>query len=326
MNERRWARPGRGALVAVVAGIVALTLASLTFNAATTPGRTLDAPGGRDVQTSVGRIHYERWGEHGTPVVLVHGFAESTLAWSLTAPELARHHRVYALDLPGFGYSGYTGRYTLDDEVAALAAFLEALDIDRPILVGHSMGAGVVGELARRRPDLVSAVVFADGDALAFEGRDRPSRAAEVVVGSPYATSALRLGLRSRWVRREFFAQACGSVCPAATDELIDAWVRPMRQGAAENALRTMASQPMVAMTPQQVRQIRVPRGIVWGEEDTTSGGSLDGARAALGDPPTVVIPDAGHLPVVADPKGFAHALELVIDRMGTLTVEGGEP
>ena len=42
----------------------------------------------------------------------------------------------------------------------------------------------------------------------AFEGRDRPSRAAEVVVGSPYATSALRLGLRSRWVRREFFEQA----------------------------------------------------------------------------------------------------------------------
>lgn len=175
MNERRWARRGRRALVAVVAVIVALTLASLTFNAATTPERTLPAPGGRDVETTAGRIHYERWGERGTPVVLVHGFAESTLAWSLTAPELARTHRVYALDLPGFGYSGYTGRYTRDDEVAALAAFLEALDIDRPILVGHSMGAGVVGELARRRPDLVSAVVFADGDALAFEGRDRPS-------------------------------------------------------------------------------------------------------------------------------------------------------
>ena len=134
MNERRWARRGRRALVAVVAVIAALTLASLTFSAATTPERTLPAPGGRDVETTAGRIHYERWGERGTPVVLVHGFAESTLAWSLTAPELARTHRVYALDLPGFGYSGYTGRYILDDEVAALAAFLEALDIDLSLI------------------------------------------------------------------------------------------------------------------------------------------------------------------------------------------------
>ena len=56
-------------------------------------------------------IAYRHWGTHGSPVVLIGGFIEATDVWRLVAPLLAKTHRVYALDLPPFGYSERKGPY-----------------------------------------------------------------------------------------------------------------------------------------------------------------------------------------------------------------------
>ena len=58
------------------------------------------------LQTGDIRTRYRQWGTTGTPIVLVHGFIESADTWQPTASRLAAAgHRVYALDLDGWGYS-----------------------------------------------------------------------------------------------------------------------------------------------------------------------------------------------------------------------------
>lgn len=320
---------GRRVLRGVVTTFLVVTVLSLTFNALTTPPKRLDAPTGADVDVRLrdGRtvsVHYERWGDAAstqTPLVLVHGFAESTVSWSLVAPQLAKDRPVVAVDLAGSGYSQYSGRYSLDDQSDLVLGVVEALQLDKPTLVGHSLGAAVVGAVALEHPDRISGIVFADGDALPFDGREgEPPAVASFIARTPYALSLYRLGTHWNWFPRRIFDAQCGSVCHglqgAKGDALVDAWIRPLRQRVAEEAMLDTADRPMLHLTPEQVRAIRVPRAVLWGEEDATGGGSREGAERNLGHPPSATVANAGHLSMVADPDGFVRALNGLLGRM----------
>src|SRR2546421_4029531 len=106
---------------------------------------TIDLPGGR--------FHYQSWGaeRHDLPaIVLLHGITSSALSWVRVGPALAIRYRVYALDMRGHGESikpaagAYSLRHTADDA----AAFIEALRLDNPVLMGHSWGGATAMVLA----------------------------------------------------------------------------------------------------------------------------------------------------------------------------------
>lgn len=319
----RGRRVARWALRALVKTFLVVTIVSVTFNAVVRPPQTLSAPDGQDLRVDGGRVHYRVWGDHGSPIVLVHGFAESTVSWALSAPELAKDHIVYAIDLPGAGYSPLAGRESLDAQAKAVRGFIAALHLHRPALVGHSLGAAVVGRVALDAPGTISGIIFADGDAMPFEGRaDDPSPALGAVMRLPHFTTLYRLGTHWDAPARRIFDDQCGSVCRglegAKGDALVTAWMRPLRQRAAEDSLRAMARHAMVHLSPAQARAITIPKAIIWGEEDATSGGSLDVARSNFADAPTRIIPHAGHLVMVADPVGFARAVDDLVDGFAT--------
>ena len=81
----------------------------------------------------------------GRPVLLVHGLSGQTRHFSALMPELARDHPVVAVDRPGSGYSprasGAGGGPV--EQAAAIAALIDALGLDRPLVVGHSLGGAV---------------------------------------------------------------------------------------------------------------------------------------------------------------------------------------
>src|SRR5579872_6558452 len=100
-------------LIAVL--LVVLTVASFAYNLVTN-GRYRSAQalyGGPFVRVEQTQLAYRRWGSHGTPIVLLGGFAETSWVWHSLARSLARRYRVYALDLPPFGFSQRRGPYTL---------------------------------------------------------------------------------------------------------------------------------------------------------------------------------------------------------------------
>lgn len=305
-------RLGRGlwrAARALLVTWVAITVVSVGFNLATTPPDTLRPTTGADVELDDVTVHYEQWGSSGPPIVLVHGFAESSVSWGPMAELLGTDHVVYAIDLAGAGYTTRTGKYTLDDQVELVTGFINSLGLNRPVLVGHSLGAAVVGGVALKHPDAIRGVIFADGDALPFQRGSSPAEGQALIVRLPYVTSLYRIATRSTWLGDQLIRRQCGPRCAGLTPELTEAWLRPFRQHAAERALPAQVRVGLLALTPEQLRSITVPRAIIWGADDPTSGGSLAATRTNLGNPPEVIIPKAGHLSMVSDPAAFAEAV-----------------
>ncbi|MBG6215383.1 pimeloyl-ACP methyl ester carboxylesterase [Cryobacterium sp. CAN_C3] len=115
---------------------------------------------------SGGSLHGGQWraGETiGTPVLAVHGITASHLTWPWLAEQLPGT-RVIAPDLRGRARSNHLpGPYGLRQHADDLAAVLDFLEIDRAIVVGHSMGAFVAVWLAHLHPDRVQSLVLVDG-------------------------------------------------------------------------------------------------------------------------------------------------------------------
>ena len=96
-------------------------------------------------------------GSSGPPIVLVHGFGASAYHWRYNIGELAKKHRVFAVDLLGFGWSDKAivdySQYVWSDQ---LAAFIREVVNDGPVvLAGNSLGGFNSLATAARHPDLV---------------------------------------------------------------------------------------------------------------------------------------------------------------------------
>lgn len=264
-----------------------------------TAGPYLDAAG---VYT-----RYRTWGTTGSPIVLVHGFVESTDVWARVAPLLARHHRVIALDLRGFGYSDRTGPYTAASMADQVEALLRKLDVRRPLLVGHSMGAGVLAELARRQPGAYRGMIFADGDGLA-DGSSGPLGA---VASGPVAAIAIAIALSSDPIMRSILRGAYGPHHPPLTHALIQRWRRPLRVRGSALALAEMTKAGGIGLSKDELGEARrVASAVIWGEFDSLPLAAGRAAARALGGSPLWTIHGAGHLTPLTHPVRFAKLVE----------------
>ena len=109
-------------------------------------------------------LHYRDWGGSGQPVVLLHGLASTCHIWDLVAPILAEEFAVVAVDQRGHGESdkpdyGYDFATVSQD----LLGVIEALNLEKPVIVGHSWGADVALEFAVAHPDRPRGICFVDG-------------------------------------------------------------------------------------------------------------------------------------------------------------------
>lgn len=110
------------------------------------------------------RFHYRDWNGHGWPVLLLHGLSSTSHIWDLTAPLLVDEARVIALDLRGHGQSDKPDSdYGYKTIAADVRAVLAALHYERPVIAGHSWGAGVGLWLAAHYSDEVAGLVMVDG-------------------------------------------------------------------------------------------------------------------------------------------------------------------
>lgn len=103
--------------------------------------------------------------EAGRAVVLVHGVGSSSRAYAKLAAHLVAHGEVHAVDLPGFGASPHLRRdVTVPEHASAVARYVREhvldLGLPPPVVVGHSMGAQVVGQLLADHPGVATAGVL----------------------------------------------------------------------------------------------------------------------------------------------------------------------
>src|SRR5581483_3029232 len=111
-------------------------------------------------------LHVREWdGGREPPFLLVHGLSSNSLTWSGVARRLSeRGHYAAAVDQRGHGLSDKPEQgYGFDHVTADLRALIEALGLERPILVGQSWGGNVVLEFAARYPGIARGLVLVDG-------------------------------------------------------------------------------------------------------------------------------------------------------------------
>lgn len=123
-------------------------------------GRSLDGVSHHHAHVNGTTLHYVRAGDSGTPILLVHGFPESWWAFHKVIPLLAREHRVYAVDLRGFGDSAIAEE-NHSSIVAAqdLHELIRHLDVGPVVVAGQDIAGGALYRLAHMHPEDVSALV-----------------------------------------------------------------------------------------------------------------------------------------------------------------------
>jgi len=109
-------------------------------------------------------LHLLEWSTEGVPLVLLHGLGNEAHLWDDFVPAVAAHYRVLALDQRGHGDSDWDpeARYDAESMTDDLEAVLNALEIDRFVLVGFSMGGRVAMTFAGRHPERLAGLVIAD--------------------------------------------------------------------------------------------------------------------------------------------------------------------
>lgn len=116
-----------------------------------------------DVSTNGIRMHYTRTGGDKPPFVLAHGFSDDGLCWTPVATALEHEYDVIMLDARGHGLSeGPEEGYGPVDQAEDVAGAIRALGLERPAILGHSMGALTALVLSGLYPDLVGSVLLED--------------------------------------------------------------------------------------------------------------------------------------------------------------------
>jgi pimeloyl-ACP methyl ester carboxylesterase len=257
------------------------------------------------------RVHYQEAGDESAPaLVLIHGFASSTLVWSKVFVKLAEAgYRVIASDLLGYGYSAKprNGEYTIAGQAKLLTRLLDKLGIPRAIFVGSSYGGAVAATCALDYPDRVEKLILVgtvnDNRPLAF----RLMR----LFGSPLfgdVVSPLLIG--SRRLLRRRMKQVYDRHEWVIDERRVDARHLPLRAAGTQRAIiRTVRSWDAERIS-RDAHLITQPTLLLWGENDQEIP-LADGERlhADIPNSRLKVFLECGHLPHEEYPEAFTNVV-----------------
>lgn len=223
------------------------------------------------------KLHYRVTGR-GDPIILIHGLSGSTGWWRYNVPVLALQHRVYLLDLVGYGHARRQKALGLSGDVTLISAWLQTLDLQNVTLIGHSMGGHVALRVAEQNPDRVSALVLACASGL-LKGN--------------LVRLALRLPHAGLKGRSTFLPRILFDSTRAGLPNL---W----RSG-----------QGVLADDVQpRLERVKARTLVIWGERDVVIPSVLGRALAAgIPGAKYVEIPRAGHVVMVDAPRQFNRAV-----------------
>lgn len=262
-------------------------------------------------------VHYQTWGDPGAdptgaPILLLHGFASSSLEFFRLVPVLAPRRSVIAIDLVGFGFSERVPEpgpyFSHQGEAAIVSAVLDDLGVRRVDIVGASYGGAIAGQIALDDPSLVRRLVFMDAQ-IYMEGGGGGQLVARLPFGINRALTWLTLGggpLTSR-----LFELACydAAVCLGDGD-LIETLRPPTQIRGNVESLIAFSRSPQLQRLPADVGSITQPALVIWGEHDAIIP-PADGERLARDLPNARLewIGDAGHVPHIERPDVVGAAI-----------------
>ncbi len=143
-----------------------------------------DDKGANEVETVKAAIHYYHNGE-GDNIILLHGIGQSLYTWRRNFEVLIEKYSVYALDLPGHGYSSKPHiSYSVEEFALAIEAFMDKLNIEKASFVAMGESAGYLLDFAEHNPDMVEKMIFVSPVINSHGGGILKSKVLNSVLGS----------------------------------------------------------------------------------------------------------------------------------------------
>jgi pyruvate dehydrogenase E2 component (dihydrolipoamide acetyltransferase) len=228
---------------------------------------------------------YLRRGEGGQPAVLLHGFGGDFNNWLFNHEVLAAHRAVYALELPGHGGSSKrVGSGTISEFAMAVARFVDALDLPRVHLAGHSMGGAIAIQFALTHPRrtasltlVASAGLGPDIDGEYIEGFIRASRRNE-----------LRPQIEKLFADPKLVGR-----------QMVEDILKYKRLDGVEPALRTIANRffpegRQAILLRDRLGELSMPVLVIWGSNDRIV--TVSHAQGLPQNVMTQILPESGHM------------------------------
>lgn len=243
----------------------------------------------------------------GPPVLLIHGFGTNTFTWRHISPDLARDHRVIAVDLKGFGRSDkpFDERYAASDQAELLTELILERDLRKLTIVGHSFGGGVALLLALEADTrlkgriaklvLLDTIAYPQAIPVFFKLLDRPVLSQ---VGVRMAPPSVQIQMA---LRIAYFDNS-----KIGADE-IAAYAEPMKTAAGKHALIHSARQimpPDAEKITARYATIALPTLILWCDHDRIVPVEI-GLKLAREMPNASfrIVDECGHMPQEEQPE-----------------------
>ena len=265
----------------------------------------------RFVEVDAVQVHYQEAGQpDAEPIILIHGFASSTLVWSKVFLELAAAgFRVIAPDLIGYGYSGKPRHldYSIGSQARIVVGLLDKLGIDRAIITGSSYGGAVAATIALDYPQRVKKLVL-----VGAVTNNEPTRYllmrlfGSPIIGdilSPFLVGSRRL-LRLR-MKRVYDRHSW-----VLDERRVEARHLPLRAAGTHRAIIRTVRRWDADRIQRQAHLISQPTLLLWGENDKEvplRDGRL--LHELVENSRLLVFPDCGHLPQEEFPLGFVRVV-----------------
>lgn len=252
------------------------------------------------------RIAYVDTGGAGDPLVLVHGSWGSHHNWDAVVPELARRFRVVAYDRRGHSDSDCPpGQGSFTDDVADLAALIEARDLGPAWVVGNSAGAVITLKLAAARPELLRGIMVHEPPLWSLLAEGSPEAAAWAAVEKgPWAEVLRLIEVGDHAGAAELFVDGV-ALGPGSWARMPEA----MRQVMTRNAPTYLdeARDPSVStIDVEALAEFRGPTLITSGDQSPAIFGPvLDRLAELLPQAVRVTYSGAGHIPHVTHPEEY---------------------
>lgn len=325
-GTRRWPRRvGIAAAIVLSVLLVVPMIWPVPPLTSTVPPSTLADEDSRFADVDGVRTHYKTAGSEQAPVavILLHGFGASTFSWRDQLPLMGDRAYTVAYDRPPFGltqrplpgqWSG-PSPYSPERNVDQLIALMDALAIDRAVLVAHSAGAVVAVNAAASHPDRVQALVL-EAPALA-EARATPVLASALLRTPQMRRVGPLLARRIANGGAEDFIRSAYHDPEFVDDEVLAGYRLPLSADNWDKGLWELVAAPRETSPLDVLESLDVPTLVIAGREDTfvpwensrAVASAIRGAQLKSFD-------ETGHLPHEEQPEQFANEVYRFLDSL----------
>lgn len=311
-----------GLIVIAVGAGSALCIAALAIFTVLTArqAKTLAPPIGRFIEVDGARLHYLDRGA-GPVVVLIHGLGGNLRNFYRLVDKLATACRVIAVDRPGSGYSQMlSGEYpALRAQATIIAKFIQTLGVDRPLLVGHSLGGALALALALDHRDCVRSLVLIS--TLSQAERAPPALFKSLDIHSPTLRWIIAWTLMVPLGRLAHQATLKALFAPELAPKSFDVdsgtalGFRPMSFIAASKDMVTVSDE-IAIMTPRYP-SLTIPIDVVFGRQDPILDHQVHGGGlVAVLSNATLHLIEGGHMIPVTTADQIANLIKQAATRV----------